>query len=495
MKPREEHGNGTSTRRSESFTTQVIDENPYLQSNNENGAPDEDHEAATEDEFGAPSEKEDRLNKVKQRRRRLALIFIAACLFGAIGVALLLYRRMPTRVEYGANKRIETLPSAPTTNTGAQDSRTEKAIAEARRLTDQDDSKDSEGPQTISKDKQLQDTPFTFPSSTLDPNLTSSPEQAKDSRPVNETSARDARVSGDRSSQPTVLQSQRNSETSLYMVDSNAPISSKPATNKTLITKPENDGPKTEQVTLPTFGSMLPVQTIGSLYTLRAGALVRLQLTRDVNANGWSMKRGTVLVGTTKGSDLDRAFVSLVGFIEPRTNKLLKLNGDILGGDGAQGLKGKRRQIDVGWSRVLSRLATSAAEVTGAFLNGRNRDTVIISDGVRTRTINPITNELSGVLGNELERDKSHSFVEIDAGTPGYVLVTDLPSVIQGTESIPEPNDNLSSSTDDAPRSTTGLTERELADLLANGSPEQIKAAMPRMSPEMRKIAEAVLRP
>jgi hypothetical protein len=83
------------------------------------------------------------------------------------------------------------------------------------------------------------------------------------------------------------------------------------------------------------------------------------------------------------------------------------------------------------------------------------------------------------------------------AGTPGYVLVTELPSVIDGKEPTPEVNsDTLASLTDvDAMRSVTGLSERELAELLANGSPEQIRAALPRMSPEMRKIAEAVLRP
>jgi hypothetical protein len=281
------------------------------------------------------------------------------------------------------------------------------------------------------------------------------------------------------------------------MVDHDVSVPSNNAPTKPPIALVKKEGPKSEQVSLPPFGSMLPVQTLGSLYTLRAGALVRLQITRDVTANGWSMKRGTILVGTTKGSEFDRAFVSLAGFIDPQTNKLVKLEGDLLGGDGAQGLKGKRRKIDASWTRVLSGLVTSGAEIAGAFLNGRNRDTVIVSNGVRTRTVNPVTDEISGVLGNELEHDRSRSFVEVLAGTPGYVLVTDLPSETKGTESTPEQNDSsLSSLTDvETPRASTGLTERELADLLANGSRAQIMAAMPRMTPQMRKIAEAVLRP
>ena len=49
--------------------------------------------------------------------------------------------------------------------------------------------------------------------------------------------------------------------------------------------------------TLPAFASMLPVRTVGALFTLRTGALVRCELTRDTKGNGWYMKRGTILVG------------------------------------------------------------------------------------------------------------------------------------------------------------------------------------------------------
>ena len=52
------------------------------------------------------------------------------------------------------------------------------------------------------------------------------------------------------------------------------------------------------------------------------------------------MKRGTILVGTSKGGEYDRAYVSIVGFIDPQSGKLVKLGGDVLGGDGGAGLKG-----------------------------------------------------------------------------------------------------------------------------------------------------------
>ena len=492
MKSHDEHGNGTSTTSSERFTTQVIDGSPYIQPINENGGTEKDDGVASENEFGPPNEKENRLGKVKRRRRRLALAFIGVCLLFALALALFLYRRMPTRVEYGSSKQTEVLPPAPGTNKGVQDSRTEKAIAEAQRLTEKNVRGELDGPQTDLTPKQ--DSPFSFPSDSGTPSMGS--EQTKDSTVLNDSQTSNTDSAERQSSQPTTLKSQRNSESSLYIVEPPSQVSANPTSNKSLIPTPRKDEVKAEPIVLPTFGTMLPVETIGSLYTLRAGALVRMQLTRDVSANGWSMKRGTVLVGSTKGSDLDRAIVSLVGFIDPHTNKLVRLEGDLLGGDGALGLKGKRRRIDAGWTRVLSRLVTAGAEIAGAFLSGRDRDTVIISDGVRTRTVNPITEEISGVLGSELERDKSRSFVEVSAGTPGYVLVTELPSQIEGATSIPASDDSLSSLTNvETPRPSTGLSERELADLLANGSREQIMAAMPRMSPEMRKIAEAVLRP
>jgi hypothetical protein len=235
---------------------------------------------------------------------------------------------------------------------------------------------------------------------------------------------------------------------------------------------------------------MLPVRTIGGLYTLRSGALARLELTRDMVGNGWSMKRGTILVGTTKAGEYDRAYVSLVGFIDPQSGKLVKLGGDVLGGDGATGLKGKSRQVDSRWARVLSQVGNAALTLTGALIGGRSNGNVIISDGTRSSLINPVSSELDGILGSQLDRNRRTGFVEVTAGTPGYVMVTELPAAIQGAELN---NQTLASLSDvDAIRPATGISEREFAELIANGSPE-IKARLHRMSPEMRKIALAVL--
>jgi hypothetical protein len=65
------------------------------------------------------------------------------------------------------------------------------------------------------------------------------------------------------------------------------------------------------------------------------------------------------------------------------------------------------------------------------------------------------------------------------------VLVTDLPKEATGVS--PQP-----------PQSADGngasLADEELANLVAAGSPEEIRAALPRMTPKLRRIAESVLR-
>src|SRR5262249_7953434 len=66
-------------------------------------------------------------------------------------------------------------------------------------------------------------------------------------------------------------------------------------------------------VVLPAFGSILPVRTLGKIYTLRSGSSIRLELTRYVSGEGWSLPKGTVLIGQARGSERDRAFVAITG--------------------------------------------------------------------------------------------------------------------------------------------------------------------------------------
>lgn len=252
---------------------------------------------------------------------------------------------------------------------------------------------------------------------------------------------------------------------------------------------------RTDQgVVIPSFGSMLPVRSLGVLYTLRSGSLARFELTRDVRGQGWAMKKGTVLVGVGRGSEYDRAFVAIVGFIDPESGRFVKFTGDVLGGDGGAGLRGRRRSLSSAWSRAFSRIGTSAVNVAGLMLSGLGRSSVVVSDAYGYRVVNPVTSELSGLI-SERANQQQRGFVEVPAGSQGYVMVTDLPQEIRGVDALAElsAKDLAQSSDATGVRASTGLSERELADLLSSGSVEQIRAALPRMTPEMRRVAEAVI--
>jgi hypothetical protein len=67
------------------------------------------------------------------------------------------------------------------------------------------------------------------------------------------------------------------------------------------------------------------------------------------------------------------------------------------------------------------------------------------------------------------------------------VLVTDLPKETTGVS--PQPPQLAADNGAGAP-----LGDEELANLLTGGSSEDIRAALPRMTPELRRIAESVLR-
>jgi hypothetical protein len=489
-----------------SATRVVAGENPYLQraaseaeksqiARGNGSAETDDEEAAALAEIAAEKRK-----RKQRRHRRFAQTFIAALLAASVVTAVVIYRQRSTRVEYGrAANQPRVLPPPPNAGTtSGRDNRTEQALEQMQQLTGENRSaRNAQAHATATGDGAANsgtsinapvdsEHPFDLPnSSDATENSTTS---GKPSPPV----------SGTTNDQP--VRSQRNAETSIYVgertEDRTSPALRNPersASNPNPIevrhTEPE--------VALPPFGSMLPVRTIGGLYTLRSGALARLELTRDMVGNGWSMKRGTILVGSTKGGEYDRAYVAIIGFIDTESGKFVKLGGDLLGGDGAAGLKGKSRQVDSRWTRILSQLGNAALSVTTAALGGRGNGTVIISDGARSSVINPVSEELNGVISAQSDRNRRAAFVEVVAGTPGYVMVTDLPAAIKGTEAGAELDvQSVAALSDvDAVRPATGISEREFAELIANGSPEEIKAKLPRMSPEMRKIALAVLEP
>jgi hypothetical protein len=487
----------------------VPQENPYLQpvaneqgtrpTNGRNGSVEaDDEEAAALAELAAEEKK-----RKHRRHRRFAMALIGALLFASVVIAVAIYRQRSTRVEYGrAGNQPRVLAPPPNAgSTTGRDNRTKQAIDQMQQLTDENRSAGNANVQATT----------TGNDATNGANSNSTNTQADSSHPFVLSDSSDSSQSSTTSekSSSTVsvtqndqpqLRSQRSSETSLYVSERteerSQPVSQNPERSSST-SAPAKESNTEAKIVVPPFGSMLPVRTIGGLYTLRSGALVRLELTRDIVGNGWSMTRGTILVGSTKGGEHDRAYVAIIGFIDPESGKFVKLGGDVLGGDGAAGLKGKSRQLDSRWTRVLSQLGNAAITLTSAALGGRSNGTVIISDGARSPLINPVSDELNGLIGAQSDRNRRTGFVEVVAGTPGYVMVTDLPATSKGTEANSELEvKGLATLSDiDAVRPATGISEREFAELISTGSPEEIKAKLHRMSPEMRKIALVVLQP
>lgn len=252
----------------------------------------------------------------------------------------------------------------------------------------------------------------------------------------------------------------------------------------------------TESVPLPPLGTMLPVRTLGTLYTLRSEGYVRMQLTRAVSGRGWSLPRGTELYGVVRGSDFEigRAYVQLVGFIDQSSGRLVRLQGSLLGADGADGLRGRKHSLTSGWSRALRIAGAGALEALSTVAATVGRRPVYVGDvyGVSApRMTSPLMQELNGVA----YRQGRAGYVEVPANTSGYILVMTSPREIQGVDAdMNMAVEDLRRISDaNAQRAATGASEAELAELMTSGDRDSIRRALPRMTPEMRRVAEAVL--
>lgn len=227
---------------------------------------------------------------------------------------------------------------------------------------------------------------------------------------------------------------------------------------------------------LPSFGAMLPVRLLGMLYTLRPGTLARLELLRDSKTEHWQLPRGTVFVGAVQGAGRDRAYVQIKGFIDPTTERFTKLEGEALGSDGGAGLCGKERRLSSVWLRVLDRAAQTGTQLLTSLL-GRSGSQIIIAADPAGMYRSAMNNESSQLQNNR-------SFVEVAAGTVGFVLVTTLPATTSADVPVATSQATAQSS----------LTYAELADLFSSSDPIKIRATLPRMTPEVRRIVEQSLK-
>ncbi|MGH9948638.1 MAG: hypothetical protein ACRD6X_15780 [Pyrinomonadaceae bacterium] len=188
------------------------------------------------------------------------------------------------------------------------------------------------------------------------------------------------------------------------------------------------------------FGTLIPVRLVGSIYTLRnSGGFVRLELTRPVEGQGYVYPAGTTLVGNVRGRESIRAFVTIIGLIDPVSGELVRFSGELLGRDGASGIVGHKRKLTSQWSRFFAGLKDTAASVlgsVGAIRSGRSGSTVILQEQMGKGS-ESMSEGLSNAI---LKNGKDDTFIEVSAGANAYVLVTGLPenSPVSGGETRQE---------------------------------------------------------
>ncbi len=196
------------------------------------------------------------------------------------------------------------------------------------------------------------------------------------------------------------------------------------------------------------------------------------------------MPKGTVLVGRTSGSESDRAFVNVIGYIDPRDNRLVKMTGDVLGSDGATGIPGKRMGVDRNrLNQTLRKVASSGLQVAGMMAGALTGRGTVVVDGAGYRLMNPVTDEARGGIGAGNDRN---SFVKVEAGRTAYVMVADLPKAVQAVDAPGE---------DELAHAAHSLTDREIMELILFGTPEEIRAATPLMNDEQKQLILKTLVP
>lgn len=227
---------------------------------------------------------------------------------------------------------------------------------------------------------------------------------------------------------------------------------------------------------VPPFGTLLPVRLLGAVFTLPgAGNLVRMELSRAVKQNGFSYLAGTVLVGRLRGSETNRAFISVFGAIDSKTGKLIEFEGEVTGIDGASGVLGTRKSINSWGTRFLNALREVGGNAVSVLSSRGGRGGTIVLGGT-----NGIGGEVSSVIRGSNQND---NYVVVKAGTEAYVLITDLPDGQQ--------KGDLNASLDDKKNQIPGLnlSEAEMAEILVTDDANKIRAAFLKMSPKFRELA------
>lgn len=436
------------------------------------------------------------IDKTRHKNRKRRLITISFLLLALVGVSLILYRllgvdRVNVSVQAVSPGDAQSARNRSDYN-GSDNSLSTDAVNITRQALGSDDATSdvTSTPSPTSTPYETNSTAHGLPSlsGTVYQREANEVGSAAKTDPASRTGpALDHANSGANSASPALAQSRANATQTIYVEDSPPRIAqtansiSGPARRVEKMPAPK---PAASPPELPPFGTMLPVRTQGVIFTLRNNSYARLELVRDMKGSGWSLPKGTVLIGKANGSEYDRAFITVIGYIDSRDNRLVKLSGEVLGSDGGSGIQGKRVVVDSGGlKRALSKIASSGVQAAGLLASSLGGQRTVILDGAGNRIISPISDEATRMFGGA-NGDK-RAFVKVEAGRPAYVMVADLP----------KERSTIDAPVEDELRQSGSLTNRELMELLLFGTRDEIAAAIPTMTDEQKALALKALTP
>jgi hypothetical protein len=96
--------------------------------------------------------------------------------------------------------------------------------------------------------------------------------------------------------------------------------------------------------------------------------------------------------------------------------------------------------------------------------------------------MNPLSSDARAAIGGNEQR----AFVKVMAGQSAYVMVADLPKSVQ---TVDAPGN------DEILQAAGSLSDRDVMELVLFGSPDEIRAALPLMTDEQKRLASKTLAP
>lgn len=445
-------------------------------------------------EFASPRQPEKRRRGWKRKLFTWTLVLLLIA--GGIGALYLALKAHPVNVKVQADSRRDSSNAKPEPSPGTENGLSAEAINIAREAIGSDPTRTGAKPSASpSSSPGASPAPTTTPYDGRNMSFTvGSPAYLQTNAAENsskEESARQASVDSLRagSTSVPVTQSRANPTQTLFVEE----MISKPVTSlvgpSVLASRIEKKAPAIETAkppiaVVPPFGTLLPVRSQGVIFTLRNNSYARLELTREAGGEGWSLPKGTLLVGRVSGSEQDRAFINVIGYIDPHENRLVKMSGEVLGADGATGLPGKRISVDPASLRqTLRKVASGGLQVASSMAGAlTGRGTVVIDP---YRLTSPFNEEADRTLNGS--RGKQ-SFVKVEAGRPAFVMVADLPKELHAIDAPGEIRSEDRISDEDLSRGNS-LTDREVMELILFGTPDELRAALPAMNDEQRRLA------